>query len=385
MGITRRGGNKGGGVGRCKRVRSLPAGGVVLLGLWAVSGVLADGFLHSDEARWELSGGPVYRFSTRISVSRDTMAVQGIIADQFILQTPGQIGPMDGYWDRDYADGYVRRDEGTGNIDDPPSEATDHTWYWGYDRPDQYTGDQVRFESHPDVLALDPGDWRSRSRHATAGVDLSLGRKVWRKRGVTLGIASGFRWNDEKVNDFYADQPVALMRRYTDTYSAPHLPFPPAPHTGDYAGPGYLIPNRPEQRDLQEELWHAHSRLRVRAQMTEFRAGPAVWVQPHERVTLHAVPLLRLAHLKAEAHAQTTIEPTLQGPREATGHDRQREWIWGVGVETGIRIHVARGWYVGATGSGDWWSDDVHLAAEPFDARVALGKWSFAATIGREF
>jgi len=100
---------------------------------------------------------------------------------------------------------------------------------------------------------------------------------------------------------------------------------------------------------------------------------------------LRLTPQARVAHVETEARAYTVVEPTVVGPIAFESRRRERDWIWGGGVEAEISMIIYRGWRFNLAAAADRWNDTVNLNADPFDAEIELGVFTFSATIGRGF
>jgi hypothetical protein len=358
---------------------------------------LADAPDVASSSRWQFQAGPAYRTGTRIRADWHGEAVTARIAHRFTRHTaePGTLPPLTGYADRDYADGFVYRFPGTG---DPDSDAPDHTWFWGYETADQYDGSSVAFRTDPGsnqrTAGVPTDPWAESERIASPGLDFSAMRRVRQWGRFGLGVAFGARWFTEQAAHFEVSRVVARETRetfrYVDRYEAPYLPFPNAHYAGDSEGPGYLIPNMPDSRQVEtlshsSRNWVATSALTVDVSQFDLRLGPTFSVDLSERVALRLTPQARVAHVETEARAYTVVEPTVVGPIAFESRRRERDWIWGGGVEAEISMIIYRGWRFNLAAAADRWNDTVNLNADPFDAEIELGVFTFSATIGRGF
>lgn len=367
---------------------------VMVMLCWLIPTVMAE--VDTDKA-WEWHVGPSYRTGTRITSTWRPDAVTARVAPLFTRRSDRRplIGPPTGYANRDYEDGFVYMDLGT---DDPETDTIGLTWFWGYDNASQYSGDTVSFHSAPFTDARTKGVSMDSDRMAErvnmTGVDLSAGRRLWRKNRVSAGLSVGLaaycsRSVDHTVQRVAARE-TSVTRRYVDTYGAEPLPFPDAPYENTLEGPGYLIRNEPDSRRLEtlasrRRNWVAESRHDIEVQVMDVRLGPSLWWVPHERIGLRLTPHLRAAYVDAEAAAHTRIAPTRRGPIEFSDQDRAREWVYGFGAEARAGVDLYRGWRLGIAAAADWWDSDVQVTAEPFDSLIELGQWTFTASVGREF
>ena len=386
---------------RSMRIRS----SLIALGLGLGVVLLAPGLslpaawaeFPAGTAPWEFRIGPVFRTDTQLQVDWSVGSVASRTSPYYTSQSSGnaQIGPVNGYANRDYEDGFVYTDPGTA---DPETDVPGLTWYWGYDNAGQFTGDAVQFHSGPiaeyRVEGLPAGPWSDDSQVSLAGLNLSGGRQLWKWRRTALGVSGGASWFLDQQAQFAMESVVARETsrtwRYVDTYSAPYDPFPSAPYEGSFEGPGYLLHNQPDSRDTETLSnrsvdWVAKSRLEVDVGVLDLRLGPSLWVELNDSIGLRFSPQFRAAQVTTQAKAQTIISPTRSGSIYFEDSQRERDWLLGGGLEAEVRVLLALGWHIGLAVSCDWWNDDVVLSADPFDARVALGQWSYSLVFGVEF
>lgn len=371
---------------------------VLAFSLFCCSAAVAIGGEHGggEGGAWHWRVGAARRSGTRISASWREDDVVGRVAPYFrstSFALPASIGPMDGYADRDYDDGFVYIDYGT---DDPETEVPGLTWFWGYDEAGQYDGAAVSFRSEPGrtqrIVPVDVDPWEESDQFDVSGLDFGVGRRLWQRGRFAMSLDAGVTWYSDQSSEFRLSRTVAREtdrgQRYVDTYDATHQPFPDAPYAGTLEGPGYLIHNRPDSRELQDaggrsRDWIADSALDVDFDMLDLRLGPSLRVRLHERIALRLAPQLRAAQVEAKASSHTVIAPTTVGPIEFTGRENVSEWIMGVGVEGNLSLEVYRGWRLGLSVSANQWQDDVNLYAEPFDAKIELGQYAFSVSLGR--
>ncbi len=349
-----------------------------------------------SEHRWRLQVGAAARMGTRYDVDWTPDSVLARIPAQELtsglVAAPPPIGPANTYADRTYVDGYVRMDPGT---TDPETDVYGMTWFWGYLNPAQYQGNAVVFRSAPvtqqaSSYSFDP--WQGRKEVDVYGISLSLDRSMLKRGRWTLEGTAGVTWYKPQHDRFEVQrhgQTSGSAWRYVDTYSAAHKPFPSAPYSGSYEGPGYLLNNIPdsrvvEQLDSHEANWKAVSELQLEMDMLEARLGVGAacdWGRLHMRIA----PQFRIAHVTLSAESMTGIGPFSSGTIEASGQQREQEWIWGYGLEVAAALRLYRSWMVGASVSADWWWEDVTVMTDPFGITMDLGQWVFSANFGCEF
>lgn len=365
--------------------------------IWHAAPVFAQGISRDRESGWRWRIGAAYRFDTEIDATWDGDAVASRVQSLYRDERSGspEIGPVDGYADRDYEDGFVYIDPGTV---DPETYIFGLTWYWGYDHAAQYTGQSVSFhsssvsETRIDPVPLEP--WSDEADMDQAGLDLMASRTVGLGKTWRLALSGGISWYPERDTRFETTRRVAREShrtwRYEDTYATPYSPFPGAPYAGTYEGPGYLLQNLPDTRE-QEMLsgwsrdWTAHSVVDVRFQVWDARLGPSLEWRLGSRFRLGLKPQLRLAYVDLEAEEETVIEPTSVGRITLASSPQESAWVWGGGLESEARWDVTRSWFAVCSARADWWNDEVHVRGEAYDINLDLGQWTVTAAVGREF
>lgn len=344
-------------------------------------------------SRWGWRLGPALRTGGAIEARWDSDSVASRIPKLLGGQSGGgnpPVGSAGAYADRTYADGYVRLDPGTM---DPETDTYGMTWYWGYQNAGQRRGDTVVFRSSP-VEEYGSGfffeHWEGRDEPDFNGVDAELSRILLRRGRAVLEVVAGMSWYDTQSSRFAVRRRGSVSAwRYVDTYAAPYTPFPSAPYSGSYDGPGYLINNRPDSRTVEqtggrESDWEAVSVLNVDTDMLDARLGLGLRVD-FGILGLRLTPQLRAAFVRVDAAATTTVSPLPGGNLEFNATESEDVWIFGAGAEAEARLRFWRSWMVSLAASADWWAENVSVRAEPFDVELELGQWTFTAGLGSAF
>lgn len=305
------------------------------------------------------------------------------------------IGPQNEYANRDYQDGFVYIDPGTA---DPDTEAAGLTWYWSYENSAQYDGDAVSFRgdtlSESRSRAVNAGTWSGEKEFDQSGVELSVERAIGHMGPVDIGLGIGMRWYESKDVRFSLEHDVGRSESteyfYVDTYSATPTPFPDAPYSGTYDGPGYLINNKPDQRDVvllsrESRSWIATSSLDAEIDSSDVYIGPTFDIALNERLVLRFMPQLLLAYVDAELISRTQVAGISSQDVVIAKRTSSGEWVPGLGLQIDARVGLSERWFLFIAASGQGWSDDVTLSAEPFEIDVLLGNWSASAGLGRAF
>lgn len=361
---------------------------VLLCLLYGGSGSWAAG---EAEQVWEWRVGPVFRVGNSIEVQWDGDAVAARMPDWVNGGTGGggspPVGATDRYADRSYADGYVRLDPGT---TDPETDVYGMTWYWGYENASQRQGDTVVFhstpvEEHSGGYLLEP--WRGRDESDAVGVGAELSRTLLHRGRTTMMLVAGCSWYDTQHTRFEVRRRGSVSAwRYVDTYSAPHTPFPSAPYSGTYEGPGYLISNQPDSRTVEqtggrESDWEAVSSLHTDTDMLDVHIGLGMRAA-FGRIGVGLSPHIRAAWVGMDAHPTTTVAPLPEGAVTFGSTTSEQAFILGAGMAAETDVRFWRNWRMHVAVSADWWADAVNVRAEPFDVELELGHWSATAGLG---
>lgn len=141
---------------------------------------------------------------------------------------PASVGGLD----REYANGFVRRDN-SGN-------AGGLTTNWGYDRASQIQSGHVAYEG---TTALSPRGESGASDDPAPGFEATLQRDFFHGEHVALGIMGAFNWTDVSVGSSAALGGTGSF--VTDFYPLGGITPPAAPFTGSASGPNALIGDAP--------------------------------------------------------------------------------------------------------------------------------------------
>ncbi|MCW1886914.1 hypothetical protein OKA04_19395 [Luteolibacter flavescens] len=211
---------------------------------------------------WEfsLSAGPAVRTLGQVKINSGYRSggftLPSLVGSDSLTVPP--IGDTTGYADREYNDGYVRQDAGTG------TDGT--TWHWGYDSASQVQGEQLVFQATG--FQSIRGDLSNAPNSGPASKDTLDGiaphiqfdvRSPHYIGPFRVGFSAGmdFIKTDQSLafSNFSATQTREDYRLdYVDRYDLQGVIPPQAPYAGSYAGPGPLIDNIPAIRNITPVL-----------------------------------------------------------------------------------------------------------------------------------
>ena len=208
---------------------------------------------------WEfsLSAGPAWRQSGELGFHGGSRSA-GIFIPSFVgsnvLEEP-PIGRDDGYGNRTYNDGYVRRDGGT------PVDG--YTTNWGYQNSGQVNGDNISFHAtgfqsiRSDVRTVGTAPNSHRNEQGIAPVLDFSGSYKKEILGFRPGFSASLVWSPVKFSNTWSDFALLQTRDdfrhdWTDTYNLGGVgdQIPDAPYSGSAGVPGFVLENIPDSREL---------------------------------------------------------------------------------------------------------------------------------------
>lgn len=390
---------------------------LTVLAVWGativVSGTaMAGGF-------W-FGAGPTYRGGLKLKLESNASPW---IAPAVETGGFGAIGDSLGaYADRTFDDGYVKKDEGTGN---PGSIDPGVTWNWGYDSGSQVSGGKLRFhrtssrvvgETYGPAAGMAVSGLDS-DTFGGAGAEVVAGAELFELGSVELHLALGLggAWGMEgKLEGTTMQGPLVRYRtveKVTDTYvyDVSGISMPGAPHRGSYDGPfgnppvipSPTIPNKPSSatREGKREMHvlgvnggEAKNTLDIEAEMDlwSLRVEPQFRLRLGERGRLWAAPQISFNLADVEATRDETIwRIDGDGARTALGawHDRadDQKFLLGLGASVGADWEFGGGFFVGAFGRYEWMTDTIDIAVGPSKVSIDASSWEAGALVGYRF
>lgn len=200
-------------------------------------------------SKWFVEVGPFWRAGGDVNIR--IKSLPALPYSRPSVAATGRVGPADRLADREYEDGYVRMDYGTGvwDID---------TWYWGYESSTQVVGDQLVFHGGTYTAggqSLPPRDSFSFDLDDEVGGEARIGRSVFDCKGARGRVVLGLGFTQFSGSGGFEDLGYVWSSqggRITDYYDllTDVSEVPPAPYSGTKEGPGYILPNIPARREV---------------------------------------------------------------------------------------------------------------------------------------
>lgn len=208
--------------------------------------------------KWFVEIGPFWR--TGPEVDFQIKSLPAIPYTRPSAVPTSKVGPADRIADREYLDGYVRTDYGTGAWDND-------TWYWGYESASQLVDSQLLFHGSTFTASgqsLEPRDAFSLDLDDEFGGEARIGRNIFdckcARGSAVLGV--GFTSFDGSTGfsdlGYVWSSQGGTITDYYDLYTHPSE-LPAAPYSGTKEGPGYVIPNIPARREISSGAGSGHT------------------------------------------------------------------------------------------------------------------------------
>lgn len=325
-----------------------------------------------------------------------------------------------GYADREFFDGYVRQDPGTGN---PASLVPDSTWFWGYDDTSQYDPLEQTLsfrrlswgQQQESAIIRHSYPERSNERSSSAiGLEISADYPLLNSNFCQLGLQVGWLfipgWDWQQQQCSY-DESLTISNRQleileTYQYDVEGISIPPAGHTGTYLGPfdtpplvpSTIIPNRPSTIQqtpngnssvVDSNTYHYRNQVKYKfsCDSHELRLGPILRRQLFgEQLALTLVPAASLALLSVDGKRQETL---LQDGRTAIAswrdHNHRHEFLAGLAVSCQLEYQCSSGWFLGAGLAYYWYPQEPSISLGPGKISLRANKFTLAATLGYKF
>ena len=207
---------------------------------------------------WRVSGGLMSRTLDNVSIRGGSRMNQSMLpqaASSSFAGSFSRFGDEAAIADRSYDDGYVRQDPGTTLDGD--------TWYWGYQNSSQIQGDRLVFHGLAGQQTTSSQSIQMTGGQAVDEDDSGVGlyikalREIDQTDRFSLNLLVSGSYTPFSVgvrsSTFNAQQrSVTYDVTVVDTYDLLGVTPHPAPYSGTYTGPGTLLPNIPENRDIQQ-------------------------------------------------------------------------------------------------------------------------------------
>ena len=347
--------------------------------------------------KWRISFGGISRSIDNIIFHTGTRSSASLIPSQAHsgVDSPGSAGSPNGTGDHYYDNGYVRQDPGTATDGD--------TWYWGYSDASQVQGDHLVFsvndgtETHTSRdTALDDNAVSIDSDGTEFGPIIQFDYLIGEKHGFAYGVlfnASYITMSKDGAVSTFSDhqQWDTYSRQITDVYDLKGVIPPAAPYSGDYTGPGPLLPDTPSSRTVTkdhvssgtQDSWNEINES-LDFDLTTLSFGIS-GEKLFGRFALTAAlgPTLSVVDIDAKS-TERLYTSRNGGPAQelASWHDRNNDQDLEPGcfVQAGCSLRVAKRLSVNLLGRYDW-AKKVSTSVGPTGIDIDLDGFSAMATV----
>ena len=374
---------------------------------------LANGFipLTSSAQEWWIEAGPVFRGGMKANVEGSSY-VQGLglhsSAATGPLSSPAGVGTVNGYADRLYDNGYVKRDPGTGN---PTTLDPNTTWNWGFADPAQYNAGArtLSFQKQGDLgySTLANSSAGGSDELFGAGLQLMAGLPLIKSGRWSFDLALGFQgiWGGHNEMDATTYREDVRQMGVTDIYDVSGIPaaqFPAHGFQGTYLGPfdrppvlpSPVIPNLPSTRAaaMSGALYTAQNRIALDLDQSLYQLslGPKIAYAVSRRVTVNVRPSISLNIIdvgvkRTEVFVQSSAGGGSEVLNRWSDQGNGLEVLLGLGATAGVDLDLGKGFYAGVFGGYEWVAERVQVSVGPNQVSFDGGGWVGGAVIGKRF
>jgi hypothetical protein len=215
----------------------------------------------SGDWEFSLSAGPAFRQSGSLGFtggSRSATTFIPSLVGSNSLEVP-PIGDENAYDQRTYNDGFVRTDGST--------DVDGYTTNWGYRNAGQVSGDDLSFHAtgfqsiRSNSNRIGDAPSTDRRENSIAPIIQFSGKYKEEINGFRPGFTASLMWSPVKMHQEWSDFSLSQVRDdyrhdWTDVYNLGGFgsDIPGAPYTGNAMGPGFVLENIPDSRDLDKVL-----------------------------------------------------------------------------------------------------------------------------------
>lgn len=375
----------------------------------SVGVVFADGVddgLVREESRksWHLTIGPVMAPRVRTKVRGPRQMPTRISVPQTDASSGSGTGasvadPSFGYAERQYADGYVKPDEGTS---DPDSFVSGLTWNWGAnDVGSQYSGGRMEFHTdstrwsesvESSVRSCGLGSRSDSDRDILLGVEAIGGWTFLDDDTFDASLDGGFRFygsGDLKSESIYGTSVKTTKTRneyrFVDSYDASGwTDVPRGSYAGSAGGPGRLIGAMPDRREelsnsadeLESYSYFYRSSAKLDYRIWDLRLGPTVGWKVIDRLTIRGGVYGLLGLVDAELKASGV---------SYGGKKSKCDAVFGIAAGISAQFDITESLFLQGSAEYDWWTDDIDLKAGGANAHIELSDFTVSLALGLEF
>jgi hypothetical protein len=357
---------------------------------------------RKDVGPWHLRIGPVISPRVRAKIRATRVAMPTAASARQSSSSSGTgpgsevAAPSAGFVDREYADGFVKPDEGT---DDDQSFISGLTWNWGAsDCQSQYSGGKMEFRTDmarweetvtSASSASGSGSGSDSDKDSLVGVELMGGWTFLDDGKFDAAIDAGFRYygsgdltSRAKYGESVTTTTTRNEYRYVDKYDASGwTSVPIGAYEGTAGGPGRLIgatPTRSEElmdsrsSSVTDSSNSYRSYSKLNYTIWDLRLGPTIGWRAMDQLTIRGGVYGLIGLVDAEL-------------KTSTAKSSKCEAVFGVAAGLTAQYDLTDNLFVFGGAEYDWWADDVTLKAGGSEARLELSDFTVSLGLGVQF
>ena len=351
---------------------------------------------------WSVSAGPMFHGGMKLSAGGSSYVQQnGLHGMTAYRSVPKDAGAAGGYANRTYDDGTVNTEAGTA---EPATLVPGLTWNWSYQDAGQYDAahDRLSFHSRGSAVSVAPdrnGAFDDEEDLVAYGFEIMASRFVTELKKVDLSLDFGVQaqWAEDQSmeSSLYAEDITQSRVLVTDTYDTSGAGIPSAPYSGNYTGPGPVIPNTPDARTTRTtatgRMTAANNvRLDVEPMIASLVLGPRFTLRLGEgKGTVFVVPMISCTMVDVQVDRDETFTLTRADGTTSTlnrwsDSEDEQAFRFGAGIFAGADWPLGDGWSIGAKAGYQGVFEDVDVEVGPNWVSVDPNGYSVMITVGKQ-
>ena len=357
---------------------------------------------RKDVGPWHLRIGPVISPRVRAKIRATRVAMPTAASARQSSSSSGTgpgsevAAPSAGFTDRQYADGYVKPDEGT---DDEQSFIHGLTWDWrASDGQRQYSNGKMEFRTDmarweetvsSQTSSYGSGSGYDSDKDSLVGVEVMGGWTFFDDGTFDAAIDAGFRYygsGDLTARARYGESVTTTTTRkeyrYVDSYDASGwTSVPIGEYEGTPGGPGRLIgatPSRSEEQmnsrssSATDSSYNYRSTNKLNYKIWDLRLGPTIGWKAMDQLTIRGGVYGLIGLVDAEL-------------KTSSSKKSKCEAVFGVAAGLMAQYDLTDNLFLFGGAEYDWWADDVTLKARGAEARLELSDFTVSLGLGIQF
>lgn len=325
------------------------------------------------ESPWSIRSGISWRSLGKTSIDPGFRS-SATFASSFFSPNPAS-GPLGQNSNRTYDDGFVNLGAAT--------PGTGLTTNWGYSDENQLIGDTIQYTLGGGVALDFPTSGQAGDDTGISPYVELVYLRPYRK-DLDLGFVANFFYTglDSNIRNQMNQYSVTT----TDRFALGGVVAPLAPYTGNFSGPGPLIPNQPGDRSQIQALNGSQTFLfENETRLFSFGFGTELLWHPAERchLSLGSGIVVNIADWESQTSVPMIAANTTT-VSNSVFRNSETDVLLGLYLKLGAGYEINENWNIEGFFRYDW-SEDLEAKVGPTSFEVDLSGWTLGFGAGYSF